>query len=114
MSRPLGPAFHAAQVRDALGLVRTLFAVEREGTDITRTAQLTEIGRTLAECLMLTHGRAPDTLGYRAAVHRSREAVDALATLLAPLGTKAARSVAVRACILTGLDVLGKQHGVTP
>jgi hypothetical protein len=36
--------------------------------------------------------------------------LDALAPLLAPLGTTPARSVAVRACILTGLDVLEKQH----
>jgi hypothetical protein len=32
--------------------------------------------------------------------------LDALAPLLAPVGTKPARSIAVRACILTGLDVL--------
>jgi hypothetical protein len=40
--------------------------------------------------------------------------LDALAPLLAPLGTKPARSIAVRACILTGLDVLEKQHKGTP
>ena len=79
MARPLGPAFHAAQVRDALGLVRLLFAVEREGTDITRAAQLTEIGTTLRECLDLAHMRSPETLGYRAAVTRSGEAMDRLA-----------------------------------
>ncbi len=32
--------------------------------------------------------------------------LDKLAPLIAPLGTKPARSIAVRACILTGLDVL--------
>ena len=36
--------------------------------------------------------------------------LDALAVVLAPLGVKAARSIAVRACILTGLDVLETQH----
>lgn len=36
--------------------------------------------------------------------------LDALAVVLAPLGVKPARSIAVRACILTGLDVLEKQH----
>ena len=81
--RPLGPAFHPHAVRDALGLVRLLFAVEREGIDITRTAQLTEIGRTLGECLELAQ-RDPETLGYRAAVHRSREAVDQLAAMAWP------------------------------
>ncbi len=36
--------------------------------------------------------------------------LDALAPLLAPLGTTPARSVAVRAAILTGLDVLESQY----
>lgn len=36
--------------------------------------------------------------------------LDALAPLLAPLGVKPVRSIAVRACVLTGLDVLEKQH----
>lgn len=40
--------------------------------------------------------------------------LDALAPLLAPLGVKPARSIAVRASILTGLDVLEKQHRGTP
>jgi hypothetical protein len=40
--------------------------------------------------------------------------LDALAVVLAPLGVKPARSIAVRACILTGLDALEKQHKGTP
>ena len=36
--------------------------------------------------------------------------LDALAVVLAPLGAKPSRSIAVRACILTGVDVLEKQH----
>jgi hypothetical protein len=36
--------------------------------------------------------------------------LDALAPFIAPLGSKPARSVAVRACILTGLDVLETKH----
>jgi hypothetical protein len=36
--------------------------------------------------------------------------LDALAPLIVPRGGKVARSVAIRACIVTGLDVLGKQH----
>jgi hypothetical protein len=52
--RPLGPSFNVAAVCDALGAVRLLFAVECEGTDIDRTAALTEIGKTLVECLGMT------------------------------------------------------------
>jgi hypothetical protein len=40
--------------------------------------------------------------------------LDTLAVVLAPLGVKPARSIAARACILTGLDVLEKQHTGTP
>lgn len=36
--------------------------------------------------------------------------LDKLAPSIAPLGVKPARSIAVRACILTGLDVLETQH----
>jgi hypothetical protein len=50
-------------------LVRVLWLIEREDTDLDRTAQLTEIGRTLRECLALAQ-RSPETLGYRAAVSR--------------------------------------------
>lgn len=35
--------------------------------------------------------------------------LDALAPLIAPLGTKPARSIATRACILAGLDALEAQ-----
>lgn len=83
MSRPLGPDFHPGAVRDALGLVRVLWLVEREDTDLDRTAQLTEIGRTLRECLALAQ-RSPETLGYRAAVSRSADAVDKLAVMVWP------------------------------
>ena len=37
--------------------------------------------------------------------------LDALASLITPLGTQPSRSIAVRACILTGLDVLEAMHG---
>jgi hypothetical protein len=40
--------------------------------------------------------------------------LDALAPLIAPLGTKPSRSVAVRACILTGLDALEALHARAP
>ena len=40
--------------------------------------------------------------------------LDALAPLIVPLGTKPARSVAVRACILTGLDVLEARYARKP
>lgn len=38
------------------------------------------------------------------------EDVDTLARLMTPVGTKANRSVALRACVLIGLDVLKKQY----
>lgn len=93
MSRPLGPSFHAGAVRDALGLVRVLFALERDGTDMTRTAQLVEIGKTLAECLGLAM-RDPETLGYRAAVTRSCDAVDKLAAMEWPADVAEVRRLA--------------------
>jgi hypothetical protein len=37
--------------------------------------------------------------------------LDALAPLLTPLGSQPSRSIAVRACILTGLDALEAMHG---
>ena len=40
--------------------------------------------------------------------------LDALAPLLAPLGTIPARSIAVRACIFRGLDVLEAEHAQDP
>lgn len=36
--------------------------------------------------------------------------LDALAPLVAPLGSRPSRAMAVRACILTGLDVLETKH----
>ena len=36
--------------------------------------------------------------------------LDALAPLIAPLGSNPSRSMAVRACILAGLDVLEAKH----
>jgi hypothetical protein len=39
--------------------------------------------------------------------------LDALAVVLAPLGVKPARSIAVRAAILTRLDVLESKHKET-
>jgi hypothetical protein len=36
--------------------------------------------------------------------------LDALAPLIAPLGSKPSRSMAMRACILTGLDVLEAKY----
>jgi hypothetical protein len=81
--RPLGPPFRPAAVRDALGLVRLLFAVEREGTDLDRATLLTEVGKTLGECLGMGH-LSPESLGYRAAVSRSAEAMDRLAAVAWP------------------------------
>ena len=38
------------------------------------------------------------------------ERLDALAPLIAPRGSKPSRAMAVRACILTGLDMLEVKH----
>ena len=83
MPRPLGPAFRPAAARDALGLVHLLFALERDGIDVTRAADLVEIGRTLAECLKMGIDMADrqETLGYRAAVGRGADAADKLAAM---------------------------------
>ena len=53
--------------------------------------------------------------GQRSAVSTPLDAaavkrLDALAPLVAPLGSKPSRAMAVRACILTGLDVLEAKH----
>jgi hypothetical protein len=42
------------------------------------------------------------------------EDVDTLAGLMTPLGTKANRSLALRACVLIGLEVLKKQYATEP
>lgn len=39
--------------------------------------------------------------------------IDAIAPFVTPPGAEENRSMAVRACILTGLDVLEKKHGVS-
>lgn len=83
MARPLGPPFRPAAVRDALGLVRLLFVVEREGTDFDRATLLAEVGKILGECLEMGY-LSPESLGYRAAVSRSAEAMDRLAAAAWP------------------------------
>ena len=102
-------------MRDALGLIRLLFSVEREGTDITRAAQLTEIGMTLRDCLGLAM-RAPETLGYRAAVTRSRETVDRLAAMDWPADVAEVVRVAqarVRGVVPRKLDARDQKKAAT-
>jgi hypothetical protein len=101
--RPLGPVFRPGPVRDALGLIRLLWAVESasgggtgEGDFDAHLRQmnlLTETGRTLVECLGMGHHHRdrPETLGYRAAVNRSEEAMVKLAE--APWGDVAGHLV---------------------
>lgn len=84
-----GPVFNAGAVRDALGLVRLLWLGEHgdafspEDEDaladhLYRINLLTEVGKTLRRCLEL--GRSnPESVGGRAAIHGSAEAMDALA-----------------------------------
>lgn len=84
MAVPRVGTFQPGAVRDALGLVRVLWAVERDGeADVARLKSLSQIGAKLRETLDLGRLRE-ETLGYRAAVLRSWEAVDALASLTWP------------------------------
>lgn len=90
MARPspfTGPVFNAGAVRDALGLVRLLWLDEQDGetgpgedsldAHLRRMNVLTEVGKSLRRCLELGRG-SPDTIGHRAAIHGSTEAMDAL------------------------------------
>lgn len=61
----------------------------------------------------MTRGKLADHVSVRldeATIAR----IDAIAPSGTPSGVKKARSIALRACILTGLDVLEKQHKGTP
>lgn len=87
MPRPLGPVFRPGPVRDALGLVRLLWALDRESggaseadfnDHLQRMNLLTAVGKTLSECLAMGQ-LSPETLGYRAAVSRSMDAMEKLA-----------------------------------
>jgi hypothetical protein len=89
--RPFGPVFDRAAVRDALGLVRLLWAAEK-GHDFSpdedaldahlqRMNLLTETGKTLVRCLDLGRG-GPETVGGRAALWQSTAAMDALVAAL--------------------------------
>ena len=79
MSRPARP-FPAGPVRDALGLVRLLWAVERDGIDIDRTRTLTEAGELLLLSLHLSRSSV-DSLGHRAAGPRALDAIAKLSSI---------------------------------
>ncbi len=76
MPRSVRP-FPAGPVRDALGLVRTLWLVERDGVDLNRIKALTEAGELLVVALRLSRSSV-DSLGHRAAVPRAMDAMDKL------------------------------------
>ncbi len=83
MSRPLGPTFRIRAVRDAFGLVRLLFMMECDGTDLDRPAALVDIGQELV--LALDLGRCGrDSLGYGAGVNRAVNVMDKLAAMTWP------------------------------
>ena len=79
MPRTVRP-FPAGPVRDALGLVRLLWAVERDGLDLDRINALTEAGELLVVALQLSRSSV-DSLGHRAAVPRAMDAIDKLAAI---------------------------------
>jgi hypothetical protein len=79
MSRTVRP-FPAGPVRDALGLVRLLWAVERDGVDLDRIRALTEAGELFVVALELSRAGV-GSIGHRAAVPRAMDAVDRLAAI---------------------------------
>jgi len=79
MSRSVRP-FPAGPVRDALGLVRLLWAVERDGVDLDRIKALTEAGELLVVALQLSRASV-DSIGHRAAIPRAMDAIDRLAAI---------------------------------
>ena len=79
MSRPARP-FPAGPVRDALGLVRLLWAVERDGVDLDRMKTLTEAGELLVLALQLSRSSV-DSLGHRAAGPRALDGIARLASI---------------------------------
>ena len=79
MPRP-ARLFPAGPVRDALGLVRLLWAVERDGVDIDRTKTLTEAGELLVLSLQLSRSSV-DSLGHRAAGPRALDAIAKLTSI---------------------------------
>ncbi len=82
MPPPL-PPFPAGPVRDALGLVRLLWLVERDGEDLDRTKTLTEAGKLLSAALKMSLLR-PESLGYKASVPRALDGVALLPSLQWP------------------------------
>lgn len=77
---PSLPPFPAGPVRDALGLVRLLWLVERDGVDVDRMKTLTEAGRLLRLGLKMSLMRH-ESLGYRASLPRAIDGVNLLASL---------------------------------
>jgi len=76
-------SFPAGPVRDALGLVRLLWLVERDGEDLDRTKTLTEAGKLLSAALEMSLLR-PESLGYKASLPRALDGVDLLVSLQWP------------------------------
>lgn len=77
---PALPPFPAGPVRDALGLVRLLWLVERDGVDLDRTTTLTEAGKLLRMALEMSRLRQ-ESLGYKASLPRAIDGVNLLASL---------------------------------
>lgn len=88
---PSPPPSPADAIRDALGLVRLLYAARktREATLPAGSDPLVAIGRELASVLPMAE-LDPDTLGHRAAIDRAERALAKLADEVT-MGDTAAR-----------------------
>jgi len=109
---PVLRPFPLHAVRDALGLVRLLYAVHLErsqGGPYYRDdpKQLIPIGRTLAESLDMARRLEPESLGYKAAQRRAEDALRDLDNLCkeheAPSGAELAGAALRRGLALPWL-----------
>ena len=72
--------FALEAVRDLLGLCRAMWACEQ---DVTRKAELAEIGKQLRDAVDLARKAPTGSLGWKAATKRAEEATDRLCAIVA-------------------------------
>jgi len=77
---PRDPSFPFEAVRDLLGIVRAMYAIE---TDRSRRAEFAEIGSVLRDSSERARRLPAESLGGRAAFKRAEEATERLCRLVA-------------------------------
>lgn len=104
MLTPRESAFPFEAVRDLLGILRAMYAAERDGAqNQARLAAIATVALELKQALELAWEHQPGTLGHAAAWHRAEEATRALGhvvdvtTPLEPTLAAAARRIRVSA-----------------